>query len=305
MNLLLLAAGLGSRLLPYTNHFPKPAIPFLNVPMGLYQFQYLKFLESKLSSFVVNTHHLPEHVEALYVSQPYMPNRPQFSFEAEKILGNGGALKKAEHLFTKNQPIILMNADEVYFSENKSFLNDLIAHHEKTNALATLTVMQHPEAGKKFGAIWCDGKAVKHIGKTCDDKSLKPWHYIGVCILSWEIMQYIIPDKEQNILYDVLFPFLDRLEIFELETTWFETGNKEDLLAATEVMLKKLDQDKELQNFINQYDRSKLILSSLISENQTISTNQLHGYNCISKTAQILPDTKFENSIVFENQIIK
>ena len=305
MNLMLLAAGLGSRLLPYTNHFPKPTIPFLNVPMGLYQFQYLKYLESKLTSFVVNTHHLPEHVQALYISQPYFPKRPQFSSEAEKILGNGGAIKKAEYLFTKEQPILLMNADEVYFSKNKNFLNELYTHHKKTNALATLTVMQHPEAGSKFGAVWCDGKAVKHIGKTCTDKNLKPWHYIGVCILSWEVMKYILPDKEQNILYDVLFPFLDRLEIFELKTTWFETGNKEDLLAATEVMLKQLDQNAELQSFINQYDRSKLILSSLVSEKQSVSANQLHGYNCISKNAHISSDTIFENSIVFENQIIK
>lgn len=305
MNLLLLAAGFGSRLRPYTDHFPKPTIPFLNVPMGLYQFQYLNYLKTQLSSFVVNTHHLPKQIEALYTSQPYLSLKPQFSFENDVILGNGGALKKAEFLFTKGDPILLMNADEVYFTENKEFLNELYAHHKKTNALATLTVMQHPEAGKKFGAIWCDDISVKHIGKTCSDESLKPWHYIGVCLLSWEVMQHVLPNKEQNILYDVLFPFLDRLEIFELKTEWFETGNKEDLLAATETMLKKLETDKELKNFINQFDPSKLILSSLISEKQIVSADQLHGYNCISKTAHVTPETSFENSIVFENQIIK
>ncbi len=305
MNLFLAAAGLGTRLHPFTLKHAKPTIPFLNVPMGLYQFQYLKHLKNKLSSFVVNSHHLPSQIENLYKSQPYLLYKPQFSFEAGTILGNGGALKKVENLFTKDEPILLMNADEVYFTENKKFLNELLAHHQKTKALATLTVMQHPEAGKKFGAIWSDHKSVKHIGKTCADKNLKPWHYIGVCILSWEIMKYIQPNKEQNILYDVLFPFLDRLEIFELESTWFETGNKEDLLSATEVMLKNLDKNTELQNFINQYDPSKMILSSLVSDKHSIDSNVLSGYNCISKSAKLLPNSTYENSIVFENQTIK
>ncbi len=305
MNLFLLAAGFGSRLQPYTTYYPKPVIPFLNVPMGFYQFQYLIHVQQKITSFVVNTHHLPLQIETLYSKQPYIKNKAKFSFEVKNILGNGGAIKKAQPLLTANEPILLMNADEVYFTEQKDFLNDLLSAHEKSKSLATLVVMKHPEAGKKFGALWAHGNSVRHIGKTCSDLNLEPWHYIGVCILSWEVISHIKPDQEQNILYDVLFPFLDRLQLFEIESTWFETGNKEDLLSATEVMLQKLEKDNQLQSFINQYDPSRLIQSSLVSEKHNIQPGNLVGYNCISKSAAVSADNVFENCIAFEKQIIK
>ena len=306
MNLFLLAAGIGTRLLPYTEKTPKPAIPFLNVPMGLYQFQYLSEIQNQFSSFTVNTHHLPKQIENLFNSQPYLQMKPNFSFEAGKILGNGGALKKAQSLMTPDQPILLLNADEVYFAENKDFVLELFEQHSRTKALATLAVMKHPEAGKKFGAVWCDeNKSVKHIGKTSTNEKLIPWHYLGGCILSWEVLSHIKEDTEQNILYDVLLPFLNRLSIFELKCEWFETGNRNDLLLATQEMLKKLPKKNELQQFINRYDPSDLLQGSLVTRAQVIDSKNLVGFNCIGKTAQLQEKTQFENSIAFDDQLIK
>src|SRR3989338_4952260 len=306
MNLFFLAAGLGTRFLPYTQFTPKPAIPFLNVPMGLYQFQYIPHLEVPISSFVINTHHLPKKIESLYSEQPYFKSvPPQFSFEPGQILGSAGAIKNAENLLTPNQPILLMNADEVYFTDNLTFLNAMSAQHQQSNALATLAIIPHPKAGKKFGAIWCDGDSVRHIGKTCSDQTLKPWHYIGVCLLSWEMLSMIKPGIEQNILYDTLFNQLNRVQTFKLEADWFETGNNEDLLKTTEHVLTKLDSNDHLKRFINLYDTSDLILSSLISRSHHIDINRLSGFNCISKSAEIKSETVFENCIAFADQIIK
>ena len=305
MNLMLLAAGLGTRLKPFTDSHPKPTIPFLNVPMGLYQLQYLQGLQSTLSSFVVNTHHLPEQIEELYRSQNYLKIEPKFSYEAGKILGNGGALSLARPLFKPDTSILLMNADEVYFSEDKDYLLKMMEQHKESKALATLAVIKHPEAGKKFGAIWCKKNAVEHIGKAATDSSLAPMHYIGVCILSWDVLKLVKPNTEQNILYDVLFPYLNRVRTFELNAAWYETGNKEDLLSATETVLEMLPSMPALHDFINKYDPSDLVLSSLVSKSQYIVAKDLSGFNCISKTAQILKDSHFENSIAFHQQIIK
>ena len=305
MNLMLLAAGLGTRLKPYTDSHPKPTIPFLNVPMGLYQFQYLQNLQSALSSFVVNTHHLPEQIEELYNTQSYLKMKPKFSFESGNILGNGGALSLAKPLFKSDTPILLMNADEVYFAEDHDYLLKMSRQHQESKALATLAVIKHPEAGKKFGAIWCKKDCVEHIGKTTPDSTLTPMHYIGVCILSWDVLSMVKSNIEQNILYDVLFLYLNRIKTFELSARWYETGNKEDLLNATESVLEMLPSMPALKEFINEHDPSDLVLSSLVSKSQNVLAKDLSGFNCISKTAQLTLNEHFENSIVFQNQIIK
>ena len=308
MNLFLLAAGLGTRLQPYTLQHPKPTIPFLNVPMGLYQFQYLRHLTSPITTSVVNTHHLPEQVEKLYLTQPYMRLSPYFSHE-NTILGSAGGLKLASAYMTSNQPILMMNADEVYFTQQKDFLNELLLEHKKSQALATLVVIKHPEAGKKFGAISCDGRLVKHISKTLISPNLVPWHYIGVMMISWSVLGLIPDHQETNIFYDILNKHLDKVRIFPLAAEWYETGNKKDLLNASEIVLSQIGNYKGLPDFINEYDPSDVIstpsVTGLISQSQKVDAKNLKGLVCISQSAKIKADQAFENVVCFEDQIIK
>lgn len=308
MNLLLLAAGLGTRLQPYTLYHPKAAIPFLNVPMGLYQFQYLKHLQSAISSFVINTHHLPEQIEQLYLSQPYLRLSLDFSHET-KILGSAGGLKHASRRMTSNQPILLMNADEVYFAQKQDYLNEVIDEHKKSQALATLVVTKHPGAGKKFGAISCVGRQVKNISKTLIDPNWVPWHYIGVMLLSWNILNLIPDNKESNIFYDILIHHLDKVRIFPLTAEWYETGNRNDFLTGSEIVLSQITNYPGLLSFINQYDPSDVIhnakTTALISKSHKIDMKNLNGFVSISRTAQISPHQIFENAAYFDKQIIK
>ena len=122
-NVFLLAAGQGTRFKPLTLKYPKPAIPFLNVPMGLYQFQYLKYIDVK--NLVVNTFHLPEKIQNVYENQPYFKNKIHFSNETGFILGSAGGLKKASVHMDLSKPILMMNADEINFPKDREFLKKL------------------------------------------------------------------------------------------------------------------------------------------------------------------------------------
>lgn len=63
MNVMLLAAGEGTRLRPYTEILPKPAIPFLTIPLAAHALSFLRgFTIDKL---VVNTFHLPHKIHEL------------------------------------------------------------------------------------------------------------------------------------------------------------------------------------------------------------------------------------------------
>ena len=57
---LVLCAGLGTRLQPYTNKRAKPAIEFFGLPMLGYSLY--PMIRMGIQQFVVNTHHLPETI---------------------------------------------------------------------------------------------------------------------------------------------------------------------------------------------------------------------------------------------------
>lgn len=308
MNVMLLAAGLGTRFKPLTFKYPKPAIPFLNVPMGLYQFQYLKCLE--IDKLIVNTFHLPEKIKNLYIHQPYYKKEIYFSDEKGQILGGAGGLKKASPLLKKNEPILLMNADEVYFAQEKNFLKKALQRHVESRNLSTVVVMAHPEAGKKFGALWADrNHIVKDISKTAKHESFKPWHCIGPIFLSWEVLNLIPEGQESNVFYDILLQQLpkEKVEVFPIETRWYETGNPKDYFEATTDVLKNLD--VETLSFINQYDESLVYqngqTSSLISKSVQIRTDQLQGTNVISKTtSSTLKNKMVKDSVLFDHEVL-
>ena len=309
VNVFLLAAGLGTRLKPLTNSVPKPCIPFLNVPMGLYQFRYLNHLT--ISSFTVNTFHLPEQIEKLYLQQPYYKGNIQFSHEVDMIYGSGGGVKKASSLMSPRQDILMMNADEIFFTSYTDYLKKAHQYHMNHNCFATLVVIKHPEAGRQFGAIWTNDRQVIGIGKKKPDHSnekTEAWHYIGAMFLSYEALSLIPENTETNIFYDMLVHHLTEknVHIFPIEAEWYETGNPQDYWQATQCVLSGMS--SELHDFINLYDPSLIVrnakTNSLVSKSINIDLNQLSDTNIISKSTKSIPAGTLSNTVLFNEHIL-
>lgn len=313
MNLFFLAAGLGTRLRPLTNKYPKPCVPFLNVPMGLYQFRFLQDLQ--INTCVANSFHLPEQIARLYSQQNYLKTQVKISAESGSILGSAGGLKKASQYFdTSDDTILMMNADEIFFTPDNKFLKKAYDQHVAKQNLATLVVMKHPEAGQKFGAIWCDqNNRVKTImaAKNKPEGNLEPYHYIGIIFLHKNILKMIPDNKETNIFYDILINELNSqsVEIYKLDCSWYETGNAKDYLEATQRVLSSLD--SHTHNFINTYDKSRLVKNasgvSLISESLHIDERKLAGFNVLAGNTDLSTLNnlgKIENSVVFGSEVL-
>ena len=66
MNVMLLGAGEGTRLRPYTLTLPKPAIPFVTGPLAGHSLSFLGNLA--INKLVVNTYHLPGEILHLFHS---------------------------------------------------------------------------------------------------------------------------------------------------------------------------------------------------------------------------------------------
>ena len=105
---MILAAGLGTRLKPLTDTMPKALVAVGGKP--LLEWNIRKLQAQGYDRFVVNIHHFAQQIVDYVALQDYAP-LVQFSDETEALLETGGGLKKAQHLFRDDEPILLHNVD--------------------------------------------------------------------------------------------------------------------------------------------------------------------------------------------------
>lgn len=103
MQAILLAAGFGTRLQPYTTVRPKPLFPVLNQPLLFRLLEQLR--QCGCRSVVVNCHHLAGQIQAALKAYPEI----LLQYEPE-ILGTGGTLRQALLSLT-DDPILVVNGD--------------------------------------------------------------------------------------------------------------------------------------------------------------------------------------------------
>jgi len=135
MKALILAAGYGTRLRPYTEHTPKALFPFIGRPLLEKIIQDL--IRAGCGEILVNTHHLAQRIEQHIAGRNY-PITVQTCHEPQ-ILGTGGAIKKAAAIFG-DQPFMVINSYIVTDID----LADVYRFHTAHNHPATLVLLNHP-----------------------------------------------------------------------------------------------------------------------------------------------------------------
>lgn len=131
MKALILAAGLGTRLLPYTQTLPKPLFTLLSRTILEHAIQ--KLVDHGCSRIIINTHHLHDQINA-FVRQKKFNIDIQTIYEPV-ILDTGGAIANARP-YLSDQPFFVMNADIISSVD----LTRVYAFHVKSHHLATLVL---------------------------------------------------------------------------------------------------------------------------------------------------------------------
>ncbi|MBM4136157.1 MAG: hypothetical protein FJ241_04915 [Nitrospira sp.] len=136
LSIFILAAGLGERLRPITDHIPKPLIPILGKPV-------LQTILEKVSALSpdkigINLHYKKEVIEN-WINQSTFRKSIQL-FPEDPVLGTGGALKNAEN-FLKGTTFLVYNSDIISDID----LEKLVAFHRSSENLVTLAVHNYPE----------------------------------------------------------------------------------------------------------------------------------------------------------------
>jgi mannose-1-phosphate guanylyltransferase len=133
----LLAAGLGSRLRPMTEHTPKCLLPIAGRPLLAYWFDLLE--RHGYTDVLINLHHLPEQVEA-YVASTSSPLRIE-TFHEPTLLGSAGTVRANRAFISDNRPFLIAYADNFTSAD----LSALMAFHLRHRPLLTVGLFETPE----------------------------------------------------------------------------------------------------------------------------------------------------------------
>lgn len=143
MKAMIFAAGLGSRLKPWTDHHPK-ALAMVQ-GKSLLQRNILYLQQYGITEVVVNIHHFADQIRAAVAANKGWGSTITLSDETAEVLETGGGLKKAASYFAGEESIVVMNADIL----TNMALDQLIEKHLTTGVLATLAVAER-ESSRYF-----------------------------------------------------------------------------------------------------------------------------------------------------------
>ena len=179
---IVLAAGFGKRLRPFTSAVPKPLLPVWGEPMLARVVRWLR--ERGVEEIAVNCHYLHEQVEAWCAA-----NGCRASYEPE-ILGTGGALKALRD-FIGDDDFWLVNGDIVFEGAGE------IALPETADEIGVCL------ASETAGPRTIEAEPERHL-VTCWKSPDPGWPgtytYCGVACLKAEILKYVKPDGFSTII---------------------------------------------------------------------------------------------------------
>jgi len=143
MKAMIFAAGLGTRLKPFTETHPKALAQVNGKTLLERNILYLKSFG--FEEFVINIHHFGGQILDFLQKNNYFGCKISISDESDEILETGGGLLKARDLLG-NKPFLAMNVDILTDLDLHSF----IRFHLENKPLASLAVSNRLSSRKLF-----------------------------------------------------------------------------------------------------------------------------------------------------------
>ena len=237
---MVLAAGLGTRLRPLTDHRPKALVEING--RTLLEITMSKLRAAGVREVIVNAHHFADMIV------DYLKQHNNFGLQVEVsreevLLDTGGGLKKAAWFFlqdssAKDEPFILHNVDVI----SNVDLGRMAEYHAAHNALATLMVQNRKtsryllfdEQGNLCGRRSPGGRADEIVRPT---QRPQPLAFSGIHIISPRLLPMITEEGVLSIIttYLRLAAQGEKIAAFCAdESYWRDLGNPESLRLAAE-----------------------------------------------------------------------
>lgn len=247
---IILAAGLGTRLLPLTKLAPKPALPLGGVPILWFNLLLLK--HAGVRHVVVNLYHLPQALKKILppaLSQ-YLGIKIEFSIE-KKILGTAGGIAQALNKLNLEQECWILNGDIL----SDINLSSMAIKHAASEAMATLAVISPKQMQVKNHLYYDRQLRLCHIGQKPKFKNpikkrfpkLKKGVFSGLHLIKPKLFASYPKNQFgcviQNVYQKELQHWLSQntpqrapLQVFEHQGSWWDVGKLKTLTQVDQML---------------------------------------------------------------------
>jgi len=187
MKAMILAAGLGTRLKPLTDHTPKALLQA--GPYTLLEFAVLKLVGAGFSDLIVNVHHHADKVIKYLADHKNFGCNISISDERDQLLDTGGGIRKASWFFSDGSPFLVYNVDIVTDLD----LAALYRFHTGSMNLATLVVRRRKTSRYLLFDEFMKLKAWENVSTgekrivQMTSEPLNPYAFSGIHVISPEI----------------------------------------------------------------------------------------------------------------------
>lgn len=215
---MLMAAGLGTRLRPFTNHFPKALIPVMGVPVA--QFAIDHSCRYGVKKIVANIHHCPEIAKNGLLNLDTGKAQLDISDESNLLLGSAGGIRKALHLLG-DQAFFLINADVLSDVNLFELEQSHLAAKKKFGAHMTLAILQNYSGDGEYREIILDDKREKIIGLGNLARG-RPF-YSGIAVIESKLVAGLPLNQSSDFVNDLLIP---AIHIGKVGVYWVNQNSK-------------------------------------------------------------------------------
>jgi NDP-sugar pyrophosphorylase family protein len=290
LSIFILAAGLGERLRPITDHIPKPLLPMLGKP--ILESVLDKVFRLPANKIGINLHHKKE-VITNWINQSTF-SKIIHLFPENPILGTGGALKNAAP-FLSGSTFLVHNSDILSDID----LGKLTDFHLSTNNLVTIAVHDYPE----FNKLIIDERGfLKGFEKTntIRAENLKLLAFTGIAVYQPEFLKFL-PAGVSSVVDAWLKAIDDGYQIGTLDVSgcyWRDIGTPTSYAKA---VIDELNKNGEIVYIHPSVDSCKYIEIDgyVVLENRITLVKGISLRNCI-----MLPGSYTEDNLHYENCIL-
>jgi len=210
MKALLLAAGLGTRLRPITDHIPKCLVPINGKPLLEYWLENLS--QIGVNEFLINTHYFSNQVEE-FVKQSKYTSMITLVHEEELLNTAGTILKNIDFFDKKDEPFMLIHADNLCFCDFKAFID---AHKNRDLHTEITMMLFKTDTPSSCGIVELDKRG---IVQAFHEKVANPPSNLAngaVYICEPLILNFLtsLNKKEIDFSLDVLPKFMGKINTF-------------------------------------------------------------------------------------------